>query len=156
MSGFDNFYGSNNYDGSRNTQTIIKTKEVVCHSESVEIIQQKLAIIQETVKRIITEQICDVETQTIILNQHQSSMSSFSKDLYRQSGKYVGYDYGVASRYGSIYNSDGSLSTSNLGFSGSSVGSQYVNVGGNNWNGQTSPNSVQNSLRAASQALSQS
>jgi len=51
MSNFDNFYGSDNFNGSQYTQTIVHDKQVVCHSQQVEIVQQKLAVIKEMVKR---------------------------------------------------------------------------------------------------------
>lgn len=52
MSNFDNFYGSGDFSGSHTSQTVIVQKdEVVCHSVQVEIIQQKLVILQEMAKR---------------------------------------------------------------------------------------------------------
>jgi hypothetical protein len=51
LHGFDDFYGVDNFDGSFNQQTVVKDKEVVCHSESVTIIQQRLAVIQEIAKK---------------------------------------------------------------------------------------------------------
>ena len=53
LSGFDNFYGSNNFYGSSNEQVVIVEEEQVCHTQSVEIIQQQLAIIQEFSKRSV-------------------------------------------------------------------------------------------------------
>jgi hypothetical protein len=158
MSGFDSFYGSENFRGSFTTHvTVVEDEsEVVCHSESIEIIQQRLLVIQEMAKRIITEQICEVETQTIVFEQFYSSMGSFSSDLLHHSGRSVGYDSGITSHYGDLESSDGSLTSDNLGFSGSSVGSQYVVPGGSNWNSQTSPGSVGNAYSAAQSAISAS
>ena len=54
LSGFDNFYGSGNFDNSHFSQssiTVVKQQEVVCRSESIEIIQQRLLILQEVAKR---------------------------------------------------------------------------------------------------------
>lgn len=56
MSGFDNFYGSSNYDNSHFSEssiTVVKEQEVVCHSESIEIIQQRLLVLQEMAKRLV-------------------------------------------------------------------------------------------------------
>ena len=53
MNNFDSFFGNGNFDGSSNKQVIIQEKEVVCHSEEIEIIQQKLIIIQEVAKRLV-------------------------------------------------------------------------------------------------------
>ena len=54
LSGFDNFYGSDYFSGSPYSTTIIEQQqEVVCHSESIEIIQQRLLVLQETAKRSV-------------------------------------------------------------------------------------------------------
>jgi len=157
LSGFDNFYGSDDFNGSSfNTTVIEQTQELVCHSESVEIIQQRLLVLQEMAKRIITEQICEVETQTIVFEQFTASLSSFSSDLLRKSGRSVGYDSGIASYYGDIQSSDGSLSNDDLGFSGHDLGSNYVSVQGSNWNPQSSPASVGAAYSAASSAAQSS
>jgi hypothetical protein len=155
MSNFDSFYGSDNFSGEISKTIVVKQKEeVVCHSESITIIQQRLVVLQEMAKRIITEQVCDVESQTVVFEQFYSSLGSFGSDLRRQSGRSVGYDSSIASHFGSIVSSSGSLSTSNFGFSGSSVGSNYVVPGGSNWNDQTSPASVGSAYSAAQAAIS--
>jgi len=146
LSNFDNFYGVDNFDGSHFSQSVVETVEheqtLVCHTEQIEVIQQRLVVLQEMAKRIITEQICEVETQTIVFEQFHSSLGGFSSDLRRSSGHQVGYDQGITSHFGSIVGSDGSLSSNDLGFSGHDVGSQTVVVGGSNWNDATSPASV--------------
>jgi len=157
LSGFDNFYGSDNFAGEISSQTVVEqSEEVVCHSESVEIIQQRLLVLQEMAKRIITEQICEVETQTIVFQQFSASLGSFSSDLGRTSGRHVGYDSGISSHLGSIVNSDGSLSSNDLGFSGQSCGSQTVVPSGSNWNSSSSPASVGSALSAAQAAVNAS
>jgi len=158
LSGFDNFYGSDHFSSSSFSTTLVEEQQevVVCHSESVEIIQQRLLVLQEYAKRIITEQICEVETQTIVFEQFHASLSSFSSDLTRQSGRSVGYDSGIASHYGDLQSSDGSLSNNDLGFSGQDLGNQYVSPQGSNWNSQSSPMSVGAALNAAQNAAAQS
>jgi len=157
LANFDNFYGESNFCGTIQSQTIVEQQsEVVCHSESIEIIQQRLLVLQEMAKRIITEQICEVETQTIVFQQITASFSSFSSDLSRSSGRSVGYDSGIAGHFGSLMNSDGSLSSNDLGFSGQSLGSQTVVPSGNNWNGSSSPASVGAAFSAAQQAVNTS
>jgi len=154
--GFDNFYGSDNFDNSEFSEssiTVVKEKEVVCHSESIEIIQQRLLVLQETAKRIISEQICEVETQTVVFEQFHSSMHGFSRDLRRFSGRGVGYDSNIASHFSSFYNSDGSLSNNDFGFSGHNLGSSYVVPSGNNWDNSRSVSSVGNAYRAARSAV---
>jgi len=154
LSGFDNFYGSDNFVGHFSSETIVKHEsEVVCHSESVEIIQQRLLVLQEMAKRIITEQICQVETQTIVFEQFYSSLGSFSGDLRHTSGHSAGFDTGIASHFSSIVSSSGSLSSNNFGFSGSDLGQQYVVPSGSNWNPSTSPASVGAAYSAAQSAI---
>lgn len=171
MDNFDNFYGSDNFDGSRSTQVIIHEQKLVCHTEQIQIIQQRLVILQEMAKRygdlytistethnvltsIITEQICEVETQTIVFEQFHSSLGSFRRDLTRSSGHSVGYDHNIAGQLGSIVGSDGSISSHDLGFSGHDVGNQTVVADGSNWNNQTSPASVNAALSQARNASS--
>jgi hypothetical protein len=153
LSGFDNFYGSDNFSGSSFSTTVVEQQqELVCHSESVEIIQQRLLVLQEYAKRIITEQICEVETQTIVFQQFSSSFSSFGSDLSRHSGRSVGYDSAIAGHFGDLQSSDGSLTNYNLGFSGHDLGNSYVSVSGSNWNSQSSPSSVGAASSAAQSA----
>ncbi|PPQ70022.1 hypothetical protein CVT26_013310 [Gymnopilus dilepis] len=143
LSGFDNFYGSDNFSGEISQQIIVEQeKEVVCHSQSIEIIQQRLLVLQEMAKRIISEQICEVETQTIVFEQFHSSMSHFGSDIMRHSSRSVGYDSNISNHYSSIMNSDGSLSSNDLGFSGADLGKNTVVPSGSNWNDNSSPASV--------------
>ncbi|KAJ7644175.1 hypothetical protein FB45DRAFT_290323 [Roridomyces roridus] len=170
LDNFDNFYGSNDFSHNHYSTTIIKQdSELVCHSETVEIIQQRLLVLQEMAKKIITEQICEVETQTIVFQQYYASLGNFHGDLSRSSGRsvclplsnldalyqshsQVGYDNSIVSHYGDFYNSDGSLSNNDYGFSGQSVGSNYYVPSGSNWNDYSSPSSVSNAYNVAQSA----
>ncbi|KAE9405821.1 hypothetical protein BT96DRAFT_305692 [Gymnopus androsaceus JB14] len=152
LDNFDNFYGVDNFSGQISEQVVVEQQEVVCESVSIEIVQQKLLVLQEIAKQIITEQICQVETQTIVFQQYIASCSHFSSDLLRTSGLEAGYDSSIVDHFGSFYNSDGSLSTSDLGFSGSDIG-QNVIVPSSNWNSETSPISVGNAFNAAMGAI---
>ncbi|KAJ4475508.1 hypothetical protein J3R30DRAFT_3294120, partial [Lentinula aciculospora] len=150
FSGFDNFYGLDNFSGEDTDQVVVEQQEeVVCHAVSIEIVQQKLLVLQEMAKQIITEQVCDVETQTVAFQQFVSCCSHFSSDLLHTSGHQVGYDSSIVSHYGSFHNDNGSLSASDLGFSGSDVGKSLVAPSGSNWNSATSPASVGNAFNAA-------
>ncbi|KAF5375826.1 hypothetical protein D9757_011181 [Collybiopsis confluens] len=154
--GFDNFYGVDNFSGeiSVSSQVVVQEQVEVCESVSIEIVQQKLLVLQEIAKRIVTEQICEVETQTVVFQQFLSSCSHFSSDLLRTSGRDVGYDSAIASHFSDIFEADDSLSTSDLGFSGTSLGSSYAVPTGNNWNSATSSVSVGNAYNAALSAAS--
>ncbi|KAJ7359374.1 hypothetical protein DFH08DRAFT_686662, partial [Mycena albidolilacea] len=153
LSGFDNFYGSDDFAHFHNfNQVVVKQdSELVCHSEQVTIIQQRLAVLQEMAKKIITEQICEVETQTVVFQQYYASLGGFSHDLGRSSSRHAGYDHNIVSHYGDFYNSDGSLSTYDFGFSGHDIGSNYY-VPTSNWNQDSSPSSVGSAYQAAQAA----
>jgi hypothetical protein len=52
MSHFDEFNGADNFDGSHNSQVVVAQQEqVVCHTQQIEIIQQRLVVLQEMAKR---------------------------------------------------------------------------------------------------------
>jgi hypothetical protein len=55
LSGFDNFYGSDDFAHFHNfNQVVVKQdSELVCHSEQVTIIQQRLAVLQEMAKKFV-------------------------------------------------------------------------------------------------------
>jgi len=153
---FDNFYGSDNFDNSHFSEssiTVVKEQEVVCHSESIVVIQQRLLVLQEMAKRIISEQICEVETQTVVFEQFHSSLHGFSRDLRHFSGRGVGYDSGLTSHFSNFYNSDGSLSNDDWGFSGSDLGHSYVIPSGSNWDNSRSFGTVGNAYKAARSAV---
>jgi len=157
LSNFDNFYGGDNFSGFHNQQTVIEQSEqVVCHSVEIEVIQQRLAVIQEFAKRIVTQQVCEVETQVVAFQQFISGCNDFQFDLHRRSGRQIGFDSGIASHFGSLVGSDGSLTNDNLGFSGSDLGSQFVPVGGSNWDDSTSPQSVGAAFNVAQSAAAES
>ncbi|GLB44189.1 hypothetical protein LshimejAT787_1601190 [Lyophyllum shimeji] len=123
LANFDNFYGVDNFDGSHFSQVVVKQDhELVCHSQAIEIIQQRLVVLQEMAKKIITEQICEVETQTIVFEQWHSSLHGFSRDLRRLTGHHVGYDRRIVSHFGEIVNVDGSFNTHDFGFTGHDLG----------------------------------
>jgi len=153
MANFDNFYGADNFDGSHYNQIVVKQDhELVCHSQRIEIIQQRLVVLQEMVKKIITEQICEVETQTIVFEQWHSGLHGFSRDLRRDSGHQVGYDRNIVSHYGEIMNGDGSFNTHDFGFTGHDLGHETVVVNGHNWDDSHSHVSVEGAYRASRDA----
>lgn len=165
MSNFDDFFGQDNFDSSFNEVTIIEQQEeIVCSSQEIQIVQQRLSVLLETAKRwystwlssgfaqcscdytifrVIIEQICEVEVQTVVIQQFQSVFSSFSNSVLRQSDSQVSFDQNISGKLSQLLGSDGSLSSNDLGFSGKNVGSNSVSVKGNNWNNDTSPASVQ-------------
>ena len=103
--------------------------------------------------RIITETICEVETQTIVFEQWHASLGGFSQDLRRLSGKQVGYDQNIASQHNSLLDTNGTVTTNNLGFSGRDLGNNTVLVNGHNWDNNSSFVSVGAAYRAARDAV---
>ncbi|KAJ7158793.1 hypothetical protein C8R46DRAFT_907527, partial [Mycena filopes] len=150
LDNFDNFYGSDNFNGYTRSQTVVESQEV-CHSTDIVIIQQRLAVLQEMAKRIITEQICEVETQVITFEQYYQSLGHFRGDLRRHSGHKVGHDKNIVSHFGKIYNSDGSFCTDDWSFSGHDIGSQTVVIK-DNWDEEKSHSSVDSAYYSARNA----
>lgn len=52
FSNFDNFYGVDNFSGVVSDQVVVEQQEeVVCQAVSIEIVQQKLLVLQEMAKQ---------------------------------------------------------------------------------------------------------
>jgi len=149
MANFDSFYGVDDFNGHNRHQTIDSSQNVVCHSQSVEIVQQRLAVLQEMAKQIVTELSCEVESQVVVFEQYYQSLGHFHDDLRRHSGYQVGYDQGICSHFSNIYNGDGSLCFDDWNFSGSDIGSQTIVVQDSNWNEATSHQSVDGAYYAS-------
>jgi hypothetical protein len=152
LQGFDGFNGLDNFDGSQNVQVVKQSQQVVCQSQPVHVIQQRLAILQQFAQRIISEQSCEVETQTVVLEQFQSGLTQFSETVIRQSNDQVGFDSDIAGLLVQLLNSDGSLSNHDLGFLGNIVGQNSIIPVGNNWNDNSSPASTGKARGAAKKA----
>jgi hypothetical protein len=152
LDNFDNFYGAGNFHHAVFDQVVVRDREVVCRTQAVEIIQQRLVVLQEMAKRIITEQVCEVETQTVVFSQFHASLGTFYDDLRRHSGHQVGFDEAVVGKFPELIQSDGSLSTNDLGFTGSEVGTQTIVPTGNNWDNARSPASVDSAFFASQNA----
>jgi hypothetical protein len=148
LNGFDDFYGSDNFCGNNNVQTVL-SQTVVCHTEEIVVIQQQLAILQEFAKRIVVEQICEVETQTIVWSQFVGSFSSFGDDLRHVSGRTIGYDHSIASHISGLVDSSNDIISSNFGFRGLDIGGNLIHASGGNWVSGSSEVSVQQALLAA-------
>jgi len=142
LSNFDNFFGSGNFNGDQNQQIIIQEETIQCQQIDVTLIQQRLTVLRELVKKVIVEQICQVEVQTLVLEQFQSGIESFSQDVRHKSSRIASYDSSITTLFSQLQNSVGSLSTGDLGFSGTNAGNSSIIANGTNWNNQTSPASV--------------
>jgi hypothetical protein len=145
LGNFDDFYGSSNFHGRPRNKVIVKQEErLVCRRVKVEIVQQQLTVLRELMKRIVTRQVCEVELQTILIEQFRGGVGSFSDDI-RRNGKSrdsISYDEEIANHISRIIREDGDLSEEDLGFKGSDVGKKSRRVTGDNWNDKTSPSKI--------------
>jgi hypothetical protein len=154
LHGFDNFWGSHNFIGVSHRQVVLKQKqELVCHKQEIVIIQQRLVVLQEMAKKIITELVCEVETQTLVFEQFHAGLGFFRHDLDRSSKRHVGYDAHIAGLYHGLFDRDGSLSTWDLGFRGHHVGRRVIVPSGHNWNDVTSPPIIKDLYEKTSKAI---
>jgi len=142
LSHFDDFFGKDNFNGNKNDQVVIQEKTVQCKQIEVTQIQQRLAVLREMVKKVIVQQVCEVEVQTLVLKQFQSGVEAFSEDVRHTSVKQVSFDESITSLFSNLQDSLGNLSSGDLGFSGSSIGNSSIIANGSNWNDKTSPASV--------------
>jgi len=139
LKGFDNFYGVDNYSGYLHEVNVVPHEELVCHQKEIVIVQQRLLVIKEWAKKIITELVCDVETQTFVFEQWHGSLGHFSADIRHLDGSHpVGYDSKIVEHFPKLWNDN----YENWGFSGSDYGKNYYAPSGYNWKDDSSPSSV--------------
>ncbi|KAG8733055.1 hypothetical protein FRC11_008998 [Ceratobasidium sp. 423] len=151
---FDDFFGVGNFGGNLNPITIIQQQQqLVCRSTDLIRVRQQLAVIQEFAKQIILQQVCEVEIQTVIIQQINSQLVNFGRNVRRVNGGIApSFDIVIAQKITQItqvINRGGSLADLNLGFLGSDIGRNSVLIGGSNWNDTSSPDSVGNAYKAA-------
>lgn len=150
---FDDFHGVDNFDGHNYQQVFVKDHELVCHAQEVHIVQQRLLVLHEMAKRIISEHICEVEVQTIVFEQYFGRLYGFGRDLRRVKGGHrIGFDRRIASHFDRIVSHDDTLSNDDWGFSGHDLGKETVIVRGHNWNNRQSPVSVGRAYRVSRDA----
>ncbi|KAJ7066931.1 hypothetical protein C8F01DRAFT_1247351 [Mycena amicta] len=131
FSNFDNISSLQGFDdfNDKTPQTIvIKETKTQCEDVKIQIVQQRLAILREVAKKIITEHICNVETQTIVLAQHNGALQVFRDDIQRKTvTRQIGFDEQIASKFNEIFQEDGmSLLYPTQGFTGQDVGKNVV------------------------------
>ncbi|KAJ7196048.1 hypothetical protein GGX14DRAFT_673717 [Mycena pura] len=164
LQGFDSFYGSDDFAHLHNFHTTVvkQDSELVCHSEQVvirpvtDLSTGNLSVViiqQEMAKKIITEQICEVEilAQTVVFQQYLLCVARRLQPRPDAQLRAQRRDNEIVPHYGDMYNSGGSLSTYDYGFSGSDIGSNYY-VPTCNWDDSTSPSSVSSAYQASQAA----
>ncbi|KAF7327701.1 hypothetical protein MKEN_00349600 [Mycena kentingensis (nom. inval.)] len=140
LRGFDDFEGAGNFRGERNQQVVvIQEVQTQCQDVQIQIVQQRLAILREVAKKIVTEHICNVETQTIVLAQHNGHLEVFREDIQRKTTRGIGFDQEIVSKFDQIFSQDGSLSVSDAGFTGIDIGKNLIVPSGNDWDEANSP-----------------
>jgi len=142
LAGFENFFGPGNFNGNQNQKTIIQKKTVQCQQQDVTLIQQRLTVLREMVKKVVIQQVCEVEVQTTVLEQFKSGVESFTQDVRHVTTRQISFDESITTLFSQIQDSLGNLSDHDLGFQGSNVGNSSVIATGSNWNDQTSPASL--------------
>lgn len=100
-----------------------------------------------TFYRVISQQICDVETQVIVFEQFRGGLRNFRSDLRRQSGHNVGFDSNIALLALQLFNQDGTFNNKDFGFKGTDVGKNLRVPSGNNWDDSKSPKSIDDILQ---------
>ncbi|KAF6754485.1 hypothetical protein DFP72DRAFT_899211 [Ephemerocybe angulata] len=130
---FDDFHGVDNFDGHNYQQVFVKDHELVCHAQEVHIVQQRLLVLHEMAKRIISEHICEVEVQTIVFEQYFGRLYGFGRDLRRVKGGHrIGFDRRIASHFDRIVSHDDTLSNDDWGFSGHDLGKETYSFNNGN------------------------
>lgn len=155
LKGFDDFYGVDNWDGYNFKQVFVKQEhELVCRKQEVHIVQQRLLVLQEMAKKIITETVCETESQVIIFEQWRGGLHGFGRDLIRFPGHHqVGYDQEIVKHFPKIINQhDFSLNLDDWKFTGKDLGKHTVIVKGHNWDDSRSPQLVHKAWNAARNA----
>ncbi|EJD35302.1 hypothetical protein AURDEDRAFT_117417 [Auricularia subglabra TFB-10046 SS5] len=153
---FDDFFGVGNFDGRFNSLNFIvdefqQINVLQCSVVDISFVQQNIAILIEVMKQLLLTQICDVETQIILASQFGSRWLSFIDDLRHISGRNVGFDSFIASQLQVVIASLGG-SHVDLGFLGSSIGSQLQFVS-SNFNQDFQLSRLQSAWSAAQLAL---
>jgi hypothetical protein len=99
--------------------------------------------------RVISELVCDVETQVIVFEQFHNGNRRFRDDFKRSGGRRFGFDRDITGHFNRIFDSRGSLTFDDFGFNGRNAGSKTVVFGGTNWDDNRSPASILNAFNAA-------
>ncbi|KAH8801265.1 hypothetical protein DL96DRAFT_1823742 [Flagelloscypha sp. PMI_526] len=139
LNGFDNFYGVDNYSGYLHEVNVVPHEELVCHQKEIVIVQQRLLVIKEWAKKIITELVCDVETQTLVFEQWHGSLGHFSADIRHLEGSHpIGYDFKITEHFPKLWEDK----YEDWGFTGYDYGKNYYTPSGYNWKDDSSHSSV--------------
>jgi hypothetical protein len=156
LNGFDDFFGADNFIGIKNQIIVLQDQQFFCKSSNIGHIQQQLFIFQELIKKLILEEICEVEVQIIILQQFTGGFDVFFNDLNRFGGKTPGFDKEIAKFGPQLFDLDGKFKIQDFGFKGHDIGKNIIIIIGDNWNKDFSPKSVKSAFDISGSAKSSS
>lgn len=146
------FFGKGNFGGHRN-QFKDSGLQLVCRQQNVEIVQQRLAVLVQAYRKILTTTVCDVQQSIVIHNQHFSDLFNFGRGLGHEVGfdKHRGFDSNIAGLLNKdFFQHDGGNNLQfndfnfdrNFNFQGHQVGSSFVVPSGRNWDDISGPRRV--------------
>jgi len=156
LNGFDDFFGVDNFIGIKNQIIILPGHQFFCKSSNIHHIQQQLFIFQELIKKLILEEICEVEVQIIILQQFTGGFDIFFNDLNRFGGKSPGFGKEIAKFGPQLFDFDGKFKIQDFGFSGKDIGKNIIIIINDNWDDDRSPQSAKNAFDISGKAKSSS
>jgi hypothetical protein len=150
LDGFDNFHGAGNFFGVPNFNELVIVQQQICQAQQINILQQQLAIIQELTKQVILSQICDVEVQLLLLQQHLGVFDNFKDDIFRRGGRQPGFDRNIAGLGLQLFN-NGGFNVKDFGFNGRDLGKNKVTFN-SNWDDKVSPFNLDLALKLSKSA----
>jgi len=146
LNGFDDFFGADNFLGNKN-EKIILPGQGSCRSNDIGNIQQQLFIFQELIKKLILEEICEVEVQIIIIQQFTGGFDAFEQDLFRSNGQEPGFDKEIA-KFGDqlSFDEEGKFNIQDFGFNGDDIGKNIIIIINDNYDSDKSPASIKSAF----------
>jgi len=147
LNGFDDFFGADNFIGNKNEKIFLPEQGSCRSSNSIDKIQKQLFIFQELIKKLILEEICEVEVQIIIIQQFTGGFDAFANDLFRFNGQEPGFDQEIA-KFGNelSFDAEGKFNLQDFGFNGSDIGKNIIIIINDNYDSDNSPESIKSAF----------
>ena len=132
LNGFDDFFGVDNVFGLKNQQFFLQD-QLFCAAQPIHLVQQQLLIVQELAKKMILEQICEVEAQAFLIQQLTGGFDVFANDLLLFNGRKAGFDKNIVQFAPQLFDVNGAFAVKDFGFNGHNLGQNLLFVGGSNF-----------------------
>jgi len=147
LNGFDDFFGADNFAGNKNQKIILPEQGSCRSSNNIGNIQKQLFIFQELIKKLILEEICEVEVQIIIIQQFTGGFDAFQNDIFRSNGQEPGFDREIA-KFGQqlSFDDEGKFNIQDFGFNGGDIGKNIIIIINDNYDKDRSPQSIQSAF----------